>query len=336
MTLGWGILGTGDIARQFAEDIRHAADAALLAVGSRRLETAEAFAGLHDVPRAYASYEALLADPDIGAVYVATPHPFHFECVMACIDAGKAVLCEKPLGMNAAQTAAMIDAAHEKGVFLMEGVWSLFFPAMAKVRELIATGAIGTVRMMRADFCFRIPFDATFRLFAPALGGGALLDVGVYPLALAQMVYGAEPTSVKTHVNLAATGVDEQAVMTLHYANGAMASLACASRVAMPQEALIAGTSGYIRIPERFSQPDALVLVVDGKEERLTFPRTGYGYHLEIEAATRCIAEGALECGVATHAASLSVANTADRIRKGWGLRYPNELAVWPPVPADP
>lgn len=336
MTLRWGILGTGDIARQFAEDIGHAAGAALAAVGSRRPETAEAFARRHGVARAYPSYAALLDDPAIDAVYVATPHPCHFECVMAAIDAGKAVLCEKPLAMNAVQAAAMIDAARAKGVFLMEGLWSHFFPAMAKVRETIAAGAIGTVRMMRADFCFRIPFDPSFRLFAPALGGGALLDVGVYPLALAQMIYGAEPVSVKTHVNLAATGVDEQAAIALHYANGAMALLACASRVAMPQEAVIAGADGYIRIPERFSQPDAVVVVRNGKEERFDFPRTGYGYHLEIEAATRCIADGKLECAVASHAATLAVAHTADRIRTSWGLRYPAEGALWPPAPADP
>lgn len=330
MTVRWGIIGTGDIARQFAEDIALVDGAVLQAIGSRRAETAAKFGERHRIARRHDSYEALARDDEVDAVYVATPHPQHFSNGMKAIEHDKAVLCEKPLAMNTAQARALMDAAQKRGVFLMEGLWTLFFPAIRKACAWIADGAIGPVRLMRADFCFRIDYAPEHRLFNRDMGGGALLDVGIYPLLLAQAVFGAEPEHIHSAVNRSASGVDEQAAITLHYGDGAMAVLTCGSRVGMPQEALIAGTEGTIRIPERFSQPDRAVLERNGQAETCEYPRQGLGYHLEIAEASRCIASHQLQSAVASHDMSLALARTLDRIRESWGLTYPNESAAWP------
>ncbi|MDA1192670.1 MAG: Gfo/Idh/MocA family oxidoreductase, partial [Candidatus Poribacteria bacterium] len=234
-TIRWGILGTGNIAKQFARGLTALDDAKLVAVGSRTQESADKFADQFDAPRRHASYEALVNDPNVDAIYVATPHPFHCENTLLCIDAGKAVLCEKPFAINDAEAKRMIDAARSKGIFLMEAMWSRFFPLMVDVRRRIAEGEIGNVRMMTADFGFRVgTVNPKSRLFDPALGGGALLDVGVYPVSLASMVFG-NATRIATLANLGETGVDEEAGIVLGYEGGQIAALHTAVRVTTPQ-----------------------------------------------------------------------------------------------------
>ena len=324
-TIRWGVLGTGNMAAQFARDVRVAGRAELRAVASRSLAGARTFAERHNVPKACGSYEELAADPDIDAVYISTPHACHKDNTLLCLKHGKHVLCEKPLAVDRAEAVEMIEAARGAGRFLMEAMWMLFFPAVQKARELVRDGAIGELRMLRADFDFKADLESEGRLMNPALGGGALLDIGIYPLALAQIVFGEAPRTIATTANLCETGVDLQAGMAMKYATGALAVLSCSFEAALPQEAVIAGTGGSIRIPHEFSHPDALILCREGGEERISFDRRGIGYYWEIEEAGRCIREGLIESPVVPHSETLVLAGTMDRVRRVWNMKYPGE-----------
>lgn len=319
----WGIIGTGDIARQFAEDLRLAPNATLHAVASRREETARRFASTHGIPNIRVGYDALVADPDVDAIYIGTPHTYHLENTLQCIEGGKAVLCEKPMGINEREVKAMVDAAMARQVFLMEAMWTWFFPAILKVRELVRSGAIGEVRLVSGSFCFTTDFDPEGRLFSPEYAGGALLDVGIYPIALAQFIYESEPEAVEGLARIGQTGVDEINALTLRYPCGGLASLTSGVQVYQPEDAVIAGSEGYIRIEPPFYQPDAIVLARGDSNERFAFERQGYGLHLEAAHVGECIAQGLAESPVVTLADSLRLARTMDRIRERWGLRYP-------------
>lgn len=321
----WGIIGAGKIARRFAAGLKSVNGAELLAIASRSKESSERFGSELQIPRRYAGYEEMLRDPDIDVVYVATPHVFHEEHTLLCLGHGKAVLCEKPFAINARQARKMIGSARRGKLFLMEAMWMYFFPAMARVRELIASGAIGEVRLLKADFCFQSEIVPEGRLFNPALGGGGLLDVGVYPLALAQMVFGQEPERISTAAHIGATGVDEQAAMILGYAGGAQAVLTSSMRVSTPQEALVVGTDGCIRIPSKFSQPDRIILGAGCKEEEMNFPRLGNGYGFEATAVGECLRRGQLESEIMPLKTTLAVMRTMDRIRAKWKFKYPME-----------
>lgn len=320
----WGILGTGDIARQFASDLNLLDDAHLLAVGSRSQENAERFGAVHGIPKPYSSYEALAHDPEVDLVYIATPHPRHAEDAILCLERGKGVVCEKPFALNSTEAGRMVATAREKKLFLMEAMWMLCFPAVREVLSVIRRGDIGEPRLLRADFCFRIPLDPQFRLFNPTLGGGALLDVGVYPIALAHSIFGSESENIASVVHIGSSGVDEQSSILLEFSGGRIANLSCASRTALPQEAFIAGTEGWIRIP-RFSQPDSFTLGDSKREETRRFERIGFGYAFEALEAMRAFANGERESPLMPLDFSLSVMRTLDRIRTDWGLRYPSE-----------
>jgi dihydrodiol dehydrogenase / D-xylose 1-dehydrogenase (NADP) len=239
----WGILGTGTIARQFATGLEDLPEAECLAVGFRSKASADRFADALDIPRRYASYEDLAGDPDVDVVYVATPNVFHEENVALCLKSGKAVLCEKPLTVNAREAERLVGLAREMGLFLMEGMWTRFYPLMGRVRTLISGGAIGEARMLAADFGYRVEVDPAHRRFAPALGGGALLDVGVYCASLSSMVFG-PPSEVTGLAHLGETGVDEQSAAILKHRRGQLALFSAAIRTATPQEAMVAGTGG--------------------------------------------------------------------------------------------
>ncbi len=322
----WGIIGTGGIARLFARGLEQLTDAELVAVGSRSQQSADEFGDTFNVPRRHASYEALAADPDVDVVYVSTPHPFHYENSLLCLDAGKAVLCEKPFTINAAEAGALIARAREKRLFLMEAMWTRFFPAAYRLRELLAQGVIGDVRMLQADFGFRAAFDPKNRLFAPALGGGALLDVGVYVVSFASMVLGA-PRHAVGLADLGATGVDEQSAMVLGYDGGRLAVLSSAVRTETPQEVLIYGTQGRIRVHRKFFQPQKLTVEVSGAEHtEIEMPMQGNGYHYQAVEVARCLRAGLLESEVMPLDETLTIMQTLDRIRAPWGLKYPTEL----------
>ena len=321
----WGILGTGKIAREFAASLRRLQDAELLAVGSRSGNSADRFAGEFNIPRRFSSYEALVADPDVRVIYVATPHSCHADNTRLALTSGKAVLCEKPFTINAAEAHAVIGLARERKLFLMEAMWTRCFPLMAKLRELLANGAIGEPRLLSADFGFRAEYAEERRLFGLEYGGGALLDVGVYPVSLASLLFG-PPTKITGVANIGPTGVDEEATMTLTHAGGRLAMLHTAIRIETAQEAIISGTRGRIRIHSPWWRPRVMTLSREGQpDERIEFPLTGSGYEYEAVEVMRCLRAGALESPLMPLDESLSIMRTLDSLRASWGLRYPSE-----------
>lgn len=331
----WGILGTGNIARKFASGLPFAENGILVAVGSRSQGAADAFGDQFNVPRRHASYEALAADPDVDAIYISTPHPYHKPNTMMCLDGGKAVLCEKPFALNVHEAQEMVAAARAKNLFLMEAMWTRFLPIVVKVRELIAAGAIGEPRMIQADFSFRTDFNPKSRLFDPQLGGGGLLDVGIYPLALASMVFGL-PSSVQGAAHLGETGVDEQAAMVLGYPTGQLALLACGTRTTTPHEALIAGTEGRIKIHSPWWCGTSITFTPEGKrtsaspfatetEQVVEAAYPGNGYQYEAIEVGNCLHAGLTESPTMPLDETLQLMRTMDTLRAQWGLKYPQE-----------
>ncbi|MBN1937675.1 MAG: Gfo/Idh/MocA family oxidoreductase [Anaerolineae bacterium] len=320
-SFGWGILGAGRIAARFATDLKKLPQAKLVAVGSRALDKAQAFADEYGFDRAYSSYADMLADPAVDVVYVATPHPFHREHTLLCIDAGKAVLCEKPIEINAGRVIDMVRAARGKGVFLMEAMWTRFLPVIVQVQQWLTEGRIGEVRMLNVDFGFRSGWDPEGRLLNPALAGGALLDVGVYVTAFASMVFGA-PESVRASAHLGETGVDEQTAMVLKYAGGQLALLSCAVRTNTPQQAFIQGADGAIHVPD-FWHAITATLKVNGQEPVEASGEAGYQF--EAAEAMACLAAGKTESDVIPLDESIAIAQTLQEARRQIGLKYPME-----------
>lgn len=321
----WGILGTGIIASAFAKDLAFAKNTEKFAVGSRTKESAAKFAEEHGVSRAYGSYEELVQDPDVDAIYVATPHPFHKENVLACLRAGKAVLCEKPFTINSGELEEVIQFAREKKLFLMEAMWTRFLPPIVKVREWIDSGKIGEVLLVKADFGYRAAWDPEWRLLNPALGGGALLDIGIYPVSFASMIFGTNPEKILSTAHIGETGVDEQFSIIMSYPFGKTATLNGSFRFGLTNEAYIHGTEGYIRIPSFFSAKSA-TLYKDGEEvETFTDDRKSSGYAFEIEEVGKCLNQGLLESPVIPLDKSLEIMKLMDEIRGQWGLKYPFE-----------
>ena len=324
-TVRWGILGTGNIARQFAGGLAELPDAQLVGVGSRSLTTAQAFATAFGAAHIHGSYEALAEDPDIDVVYIATPHTLHAENSLLCLEAGKAVLCEKPFTLNAAQAQTVIDSARDKGLFLLEAMWTRFFPLFGTLRDLVQKGHIGEPRLLQADFGIVSPV-AQNRLFDPDLGGGALLDVGVYPVSLASYLLGT-PTAVSSRAHLGATGVDEQGAIILEHQGGALAVLSAAIRAETPQEAVVMGTEGNIKLGAPWWQPQKLILTSQNGEETFESPLPHNGYAYEAAEVMRCLRAGLLESPLMPLDETLSIMHTLDTCRAQWGLRYPGERA---------
>lgn len=325
-TIRWGILGTGSIARQFARGLCAADGAELRAVGSRTSAAADAFGKEFGVSRAHATYEALASDPEVDVVYIATPHPMHKENTILCLNAGKAVLCEKPFAVNARDAREMVQTARDRKQFLMEAMWTRFIPVVAKAREWVRQGRIGDVRMIQADFGFRAGWDETSRLLDPAYAGGALLDVGIYPIALAYFFLGEAPVRVISTATLGSTGVDEQNAMVFAYASGALALLSSAVRTNTQQEAFILGTEGSVKLHAPFWKAAKATLTIDGKdEETCEIPHKGNGYEYEAEEVMQCMREGRQESSVIPLDETIAMMETMDAIRAQWGLKYPFE-----------
>lgn len=320
----WGILAPGRIAKKFAEAVRALPDAELAAVGSRATERAAGFAAVHKVPRAYGSYAELAADPDVQAVYVASPHVGHADHACLCLEAGKAVLCEKPMGINAAAVRRMRDCARSNGRFLMEAMWTRFLPVTVGVRRWLAEGAIGEPRAAIIDFGFRCGWNPASRLLNPDLAGGGLLDVGVYTLAYAAMVFGpAEEATGFAH--LGETGVDEQAALSLSYPGGRLASVFCSVRTSTPHTARICGTEGSIFVEHFWNAPKAILTRPGREPEILDQPHEINGFEYEIREVHRCLAAGLLESPDLPVDESLATAVTMDRLRAQWHLSFPTE-----------
>ncbi len=322
----WGILGTGGIAKKFAEGLQILPEANLVAVGSRAADTAENLARAFGIPHQHSSYDKLANDPDVDVVYIATPHPFHMENTILCLKAGKAVLCEKPFAINAGQAQQMLNVAATKKLFLMEAMWTRFLPIIVKVREWLAKGLIGRVRMVTADFGFRADWIPKHRLFNPELGGGALLDVGVYCVSMSSMVFGKPPAKIMGLAHMGRTGVDEQSAMILGYADGQLASLSCAVRTQTPQQTFIVGTKGKIKIHSPFWKGTAATISIeDGEDQMVEMPLEGNGYNYQAREVMKCLRTGKLESDIMPLNETLSIMKTMDEIRAQWGLKYPME-----------
>jgi predicted dehydrogenase len=322
--MNWGIIATGKIAGAFASGLQELPDATLLGVASRSQESADRFGNQYHIPRRYDSYEALVEDPDIEVIYIGTPHPVHYENTLLCLKAGKHVVCEKPLAMNGRQVRTMIETARANNVFLMEAMWMWFIPALRHAKALIADGAIGTPHVLMADFGFAAPFDPQGRHFDPALGGGALIDIGIYPLALALYLFG-KPSAVTGKAVMGQTGVDEVMTATLEYADGKMANLTATLRASTPCEAVIAGSKGNLRIHRQFWHSEKLTLEVDGHSQNIDIPMQGNGYNYEAAEAMGCIRAGVVESPIMPWQASLDLMEMMDTLREQWGLVYPGE-----------
>jgi predicted dehydrogenase len=321
-SIGWGILGAGSIATKFATDLKQLDDARLVAVGSRSADKAAQFAQDWGVERGYGSYAEMLADAEVDAVYVATPHPFHKPHTVLCLEAGKAVLCEKPMAVNAGEVRAMVEAARAHRLFLMEAMWSRFNPVLVQVKRWLDEALIGEPRLLTADFGFSARVNPQARLFNPHLAGGALLDVGVYVVSLAYWVFGGAPVEVSAAADVGATGVDEQTGMLFKYAGGQLAHLFCAIRTRTPHSARIDGTEGAIEVPA-FWHPTSAKLIRPGDEPLEA--RGTFGYHHEAAEVMACLRAGKTESAVMPLDESIAIAETLDRVRALIGVRYPME-----------
>jgi predicted dehydrogenase len=324
----WGIVGPGRIADRVTKDFSVVDGARAVAVASRSLERAEAFAAQHGLDRAYGSYGEIIADPDVDALYVATPHPQHHAVALAALDAGKALLVEKAFTATTAGAAEVIDRARATGVFTMEAMWTRFQPAIVALRELIADGAIGEVRSVQADLGVAREYDPADRLFAMELGGGALLDVGVYVVSFAQMLLG-DPASVTATGSLFPSGVDAEVALLLGYGDGRSATLTSSLRHALPGQARVFGTGGWIDVRPRFHHPDTIVLHRAGAEpETITRPPLGQGYSHELIEVTEGVRDGRSESAVMPLADTLAVQTVLGEAAEQLGVRHAEDGTV--------
>jgi len=318
----WGIMGAGRMAAKFASDLPRVPGARLAAVGSLSMRRAEAVVQPYAGARAHNSYEALAADPDVDIIYVATRNPQHCPCARLSLDAGKPVLCEKPFSMNTAEARQMIDLARERKLFLMEALWTRFFPAVREMMRLIEDGAIGPTRMINVNFGYAGDPDPKGRLLNPAQGGGTLMDVGVYAIALANMLFG-RSRRVSSFASMGATGVDEALAILMQFAGGQLATCNCSITLHTFKEADIIGATGRIRIHEPCWKPHTLSLVYHGKEPRvISHPYPGLGYQFEIAEVMRCLREGLLECPLMPLDDTLAVMEVVDACRSQWKHMY--------------
>jgi predicted dehydrogenase len=324
--MNWGILGTGTIAHLFASDLSLLPEAELLAVGSRSQDRADAFGAEFDVPRCYERYEALVDDADLDVVYVATPHTSHAKLATLALEAGRAVLCEKPLTLNARQADRLVDTARRADQFLMEAMWTRFLPVMTDVRRLVQEEQVlGDVRLLRADIGVVRDVAPAHRLVNPALGGGALLDLGVYPMALASELFG-PPADTVSSVVLGETGVDEQCAAVFRYDEGQQAVWHASFRADTGRTCVVAGPGGRLEGQRAWWKGAPFVLTRrDGTTETLARPYEGNGYQFEAAHVMRCLRAGRTESPVMPLDESVAVLRTADALRAEWGVQYPQE-----------
>lgn len=317
----WGFLGAGSIAASMASDLGHGNNM-LYAVAARDADRAAAFAERFGASHSHGSYRAVVEDPDVDIVYVATTHPFHREQALMAIEAGKHVLIEKPLTLNAAHAREVLAAAGDKGVFAMEAVWMRANPLIRRARGLVTQGVIGDVASVHADFSIEFAFDPTHRMFDLSNGGGALLDLGVYPMHFAWLFLG-RPDTQQVLGTLSPTGSDSTVALQWGYASGATAQLRCATTAWTPGRATIAGTTGSISAEPSFLNPERLVVTTSEGESRVDGEKTAYGP--QIEEVERCLREGLLESPLAPHADTIAILELIDRARAELGVRYPGE-----------
>jgi len=311
----WGILGAGNIARTFTEDLLLLDGHVVAAVGSRALGRAGEFAARYEIPRPYGSYADLAADDTVDVVYVATPHAGHFGAAATCLRAGRAVLVEKPFTVTAAETADLIALAKRCRLFAMEAMWTRCFPLIREVADLVRNGAIGRVTTVQADFASAPAYDPAGRLWDPALGGGALLDLGVYPISFGSMLLG-EPEEVRALTTPAPTGVDASTAVIARYPDGAVGLYHCGLLAASPRTATVTGTGGQIVVGPPFNRPERFTIQRgDGEPVTHSLARYGHGYTYEATEVARCLRAGLTESPLMPLTETLSVMRTLDAAR---------------------
>ncbi|MDR0707939.1 MAG: Gfo/Idh/MocA family oxidoreductase [Treponema sp.] len=325
-TINWAVAGTGGISNAFILGLKEAEGANAIAVVSRSTNNAENFAAKYGVAKAYDNFDAMLDDPGIDVVYLGVPHSVHKDMAIRAFKAGKAVLCEKPAAINAAELSEMIRCAREHNVFFMEALWTRFVPPVRKAREWLAEGLIGEARMFQGNFGFRAPVPPEHRLLDIKQGGGALLDAGVYPISFASMVFGGvKPRKISGVLSMGETGVDEEAAALIYWGPHKTAMISAALSLATVSDAWIYGTGGYIHLPSFVFCRNANLVMNNKQYSRWEGDFWGNGYNYEAEAVMDCLREGKTECDVMPLDESLVIAQIMDEIRRQWGFVYPGE-----------
>ncbi len=313
-TVKWGILGLGKIAQYFVEDLLKVDNAELYAVASRSLTKAEEFSNNFQAKKAYGSYEELYKDDNVDVIYIATPHAFHYQNALDAIKSKKAVLCEKPIALNAIQAQEMIEAARTHNVFFMEAIWTNFMPHLDKTLEISSEKRYGDIKHINAEFCFKANYDPKGRLFNPLLGGGALLDIGMYPVFLSLKLLGI-PKEIKATQKQAKTGVDMETSIQFIYPNGATAILFCSFDKTTPSEAIIEFENATVKLHSRFHQTDEMSINYNGSVEYFNFNYRHRGYNFEIQHVQDCLSKGLTESPKLTLDFSLSLMKILDEIK---------------------
>lgn len=319
----WGILGTGGIAHAFATALLETPGAKIAAIGSRSVESAEKFGREFGAPIAYGSYQELCDSSEVDIIYIGTPHPMHAENAKMALEGGKAVLCEKPFTMNLREAEEVVALARAKKLFLMEAMWTRYMPALAELKKIIASGEIGPPRQLHADFGFNAPTDPSHRVNNRELGGGALLDLGIYPLSIACAILGPVKT-VQALAEMSDTGVDAQTGFNLVHQGGGMSICSCSLLAKTPDELTVSGPKGRVRMDAMFHRsPSVTVTLADGSSRTIETPWLGNGYVHEAIEAGRCLREGLLESPGMTLDQTLALMRMLDTIRGQIGLQYP-------------
>lgn len=316
----WGIAGPGNIANKFAKAALNTEGAVLAAVASRSLDRGRSFADTYGIETVYGSYEELAASDLVDAVYVSTPHPFHKACAEIFLNAGKHVLCEKPLCVNAAQVRQLRDCAQRNGVFLMEAMWTRFLPAIREAQAMVVRGEIGDILGLEADFCYGYDENDP-KIYQNAMAGGALLDVGVYAQHFASVFLGDEPQSI-TAVARVQEGVDRHTQVIMRYANGAIANLSSATDVPKPTTGFVYGSQGYLEFPSFFDAQEFFLHTGD-TVKHVKLPSLGDGFEEEILEVCQCIREGKTESQILPLSKTVKMLEQMDEIRKQVGVAYP-------------
>lgn len=320
----WGIVGLGNIAHKFADDLALIKDAKLTAVASRSLDRAKEFAKEHTCSLAFGNYDELFESDEVDVIYIATPHDSHADLSIKAMGHGKHILCEKPLGVNSKQVHDMVRTARENKVFLMEAMWSRFNPSIQKVKQLIDENTIGAIHYIHADFAFyALGRSEEGRLLNPKLAGGALLDIGIYPIFLAYLILG-KPDSIQAKSNFYKTGVEIQTSMLFHYKD-AQAVLYCGLNATSEMKAEIAGTKGSLYLHPRWHETQGYTLELENEQQHHELPTLGLGYTHEIQEVHTCLREGQLESSLWSHENSSAMIAIMDEVRRQSGIRFPFE-----------
>lgn len=318
----WGIYGAGGIAEAFANDFKKVAGSEIIAAYARKPERSKLFCEKNGIERFYFDEDAFFSDKDIEVVYISTPHALHAEVAIKALKSGKHILCEKPFAMNADEAKRVMAVAREEKRFVMEALWTLFLPAINKVMEWVKADRIGTVKAVQANFGFIGNNDPLGRLFNPDLGGGALLDVGIYPVLIANHIAQGTPISINAQAQFTETGVDASTFITAKYANGMLALFGASIETNLINHLVVYGEKGRIEVPLFWMADEATCYSQDDVEVFKCEESQKHGYHYEADAVCRAIGDGRMENETVSHRFTLELMETLDRIRAEVGLKY--------------